>query len=163
MSGQRSSTSTRLRVAALAKIVDDVKPFATSSSRFNAFAKLIGYQPGTTTREPYYSKLDVPILYDGWQGEKDVTKLFRGQCLLKVRRSNSSFLCSLNGKIHASIIRGPNGAEGLFSGKVKRPAAKTVERMYKIQFTTLGAIINSCCLVSRIYICSLSSVSTHYA
>ncbi|KAJ7114464.1 hypothetical protein C8R44DRAFT_855686 [Mycena epipterygia] len=131
MSGQRSTTSNRLRGASLAKIVDDVKPFATSSGRFNAFAKLIGYQPGTETREPYYSKLDVPILYDGWQGEKDLTKLFRGQCLLK---------------IYASLIRGPNGAEGLFSGKVKRPAAKTVEKMYKIQFTTLGAIINSCCL-----------------
>ncbi|KAJ7937014.1 hypothetical protein B0H13DRAFT_2303333 [Mycena leptocephala] len=136
MSGQRSSTSNRLRGASLAKIVDDVKPFATSLSRFNVFADLIGYQPGTATREPYYSKLDVPILYDGWQGEKDVTKLFRNQCLLK---------------IHASIICGPNGAEGLFSGKVKRPAAKTVERMYKIHFTTLGAIINSSCLAIWLY------------
>ncbi|KAJ7817484.1 hypothetical protein B0H13DRAFT_1922903 [Mycena leptocephala] len=60
------------------QIVDDVKPFPTSSSRFNVFAKLIVYRPGTATREPYYSKLDIPILYYGWQGEKDATKLFRG-------------------------------------------------------------------------------------
>ncbi|KAJ6623751.1 hypothetical protein B0H10DRAFT_778561 [Mycena sp. CBHHK59/15] len=131
MSGQRSSTSSQLRGASLAKIVDDVKPFTTSSSRFDAFAALIGYQPGTETREPYYSKLDVPILYDGWQGQKDLTRLFRGPCLLK---------------IHASIIRGPNGAEGLFSGKSKQPSAKTVEKMYKIRWTALGAIVNSSCL-----------------
>jgi len=49
-------------------------------------------------------------------------------------------------KIHASIIRGPNGAEGLFSGKSKQPSAKTVEKMYKIRWTTLGTIVNSCCL-----------------
>ncbi|KAJ6632249.1 hypothetical protein B0H10DRAFT_2206634 [Mycena sp. CBHHK59/15] len=131
MSGQRSSTSSRLRGASLTKIVDDVKPFTTSSSRFDAFAVLIGYQPGTETREPYYSKLDVPILYDGWQGQKDLTCLFRGPCLLKIR---------------ASIIRGPNGAEGLFSGKSKQPSAKTVEKMYKIRWTALGTIVNSSCL-----------------
>ncbi|KAJ6613971.1 hypothetical protein B0H10DRAFT_2436245 [Mycena sp. CBHHK59/15] len=127
MSGQRSTTSNRLRGPSLAKIVDDVKPFATSSGRFDAFAKLIGYQPGTDTCEPYYSKLDVPILYDGGKARRILL--------------NSSVA-----NIHASIIRGPNGAEGLFSGKAKRPAAKTIEKMYKIQWTTLGAIVNSCCL-----------------
>ncbi|KAJ7775942.1 hypothetical protein DFH07DRAFT_951849 [Mycena maculata] len=131
MSSQRSSTSNRLRVASLSKIVDDVKPFETSSGRFNAFAKLIGYQPGTDNREPYYSKLDVPILYDGWQGKKDLNSFLRGPILLK---------------IHASIIRGPSGAVGLFSGKSKRPAAKTVEKMYKIHRTAVGAISNSACL-----------------
>ncbi|KAJ6534860.1 hypothetical protein B0H19DRAFT_1241186 [Mycena capillaripes] len=40
----------------------------------------------------------------------------------------------------------PMSPEGRFSGKAKRPAAKTVEKMYKIQWTTLGAIVNSCCL-----------------
>ncbi|KAF7324391.1 hypothetical protein MVEN_02645000 [Mycena venus] len=131
MSGQRSNTSNRLRVASLANIVDDVKPFETSASRFNAFAKLIGYQPGTDTRDPYYSKLDVPILYDNWQGQKDLNSFLRGPILLK---------------IHASIIRGPNGAVGLFSGKSKRPSAKTVEKMYKIHHTALGAISNSASL-----------------
>ncbi|KAJ7727435.1 hypothetical protein DFH07DRAFT_970192 [Mycena maculata] len=108
MSGQRSSISNRLRGASLPHIVDDVKPFKTSSGRFNAFATLIGYQPGTDTREPYYSKLDVPILYDRWQGKKDLKTFLRGPVLLN---------------IHASIIRGPNGAIGLFSGKSKRPTA----------------------------------------
>ncbi|KAJ6549455.1 hypothetical protein B0H10DRAFT_2128674 [Mycena sp. CBHHK59/15] len=131
MSGQRSSTSNRLRFQSIAKIVDDIKPFATSSGRFDAFTKFIGYQPGTNTREPYYSKLDVPVLYDGWQGKKDVNTLFRNPILLK---------------IHASIIRGPNGAEGLFSGKSKRPTARTVERMYKIHRTVPGAITNSAVL-----------------
>ncbi|KAJ7729861.1 hypothetical protein DFH07DRAFT_781832 [Mycena maculata] len=131
MSGQRSSTSNRLRVASLSKIVDDIKRFETSSGRFNAFAKLIGYQPGTPTREPYYSKLDAPILYNKWEGKKDLGSFLRGPILLK---------------IHATIIRGPNGATGLFSGKSKRPSAKTVEKMYKIHRTSLGAISNAACL-----------------
>ena len=84
MCSQRSGTSTRLRGPSLVKIVDNVQPFATSSGRFTAFAELIGYQPGTDTRDPYYSKLDVPVLYDGWQGNKDVNSLFRNQILLKV-------------------------------------------------------------------------------
>ncbi|KAJ7236519.1 hypothetical protein C8J57DRAFT_1376606 [Mycena rebaudengoi] len=112
-------------------IVDDIKPFETSSGRFNAFAKFIGHQPGTETSEPFYSKLDVPVLYDGWHGKKDLNRLFRNPILLK---------------IHACIIRGPNGADGLFDGKSKRPTAKTVERMYKICCTTPGAIANAACL-----------------
>ncbi|KAJ7196838.1 hypothetical protein GGX14DRAFT_303646, partial [Mycena pura] len=83
MASQRSSTSNRLRGASLSKIVDNVKPFETSSGRFNAFAELIGYQPGTDTREPYYSKLDVPLLYDAWQGKKDLNSLFRNPIILK--------------------------------------------------------------------------------
>jgi hypothetical protein len=75
---QHESVYHQCHAASLAKIVYDVKPFPTTSSRFNAFAKFIVYQPGTATREPYYSKLDVPILYYRWQGEKDVTKLFCG-------------------------------------------------------------------------------------
>ncbi|KAJ7828018.1 hypothetical protein B0H14DRAFT_3466546 [Mycena olivaceomarginata] len=127
MSGQCSSTSHRLHGPGLTHIVDDVKPFATSPGRHIAFRTLIGWQPGTKTHEPYYSKLDVPILYDGWQGE-DLTHLFRGPCLLK---------------IHATIIRGPKGAVDLFDGIPKRPAAKTIEKMYKIKFSTLGAIVNT--------------------
>jgi hypothetical protein len=84
MSGQRSTTSNRLRDTSLAKIVDDIKPFATSSSRFTSFSKLIGYQPGTETREPFYSKLDAPILYSEWNGQKNVSHLFRNDLLLKV-------------------------------------------------------------------------------
>ncbi|KAJ7885056.1 hypothetical protein B0H14DRAFT_3432007 [Mycena olivaceomarginata] len=106
MSGQRSSTSHRLRGPGLTYIVDDVKPFATSPGRHIAFRTLIGWQPGTETREPYYSKLDVH-------------------------------------SIHATIIRGPKGAVGLFDGIPKRPAAKTIEKMYKIKFSTLGAIVNT--------------------
>ncbi|KAJ7128628.1 hypothetical protein C8R44DRAFT_616106 [Mycena epipterygia] len=131
MSGQRSSTSHRLRGQSLAKIVDDIKPFDTSSGRFNAFTKFIGYQPGTDTREPYYSKLDVPVLYDGWDGQKDLNTLFRNPILLK---------------IYASTIRGPNGADGLFSGKFKRPTSKTIERMHAIRHTVPGAIANSAVL-----------------
>lgn len=84
MSGQCSSTSNWLRFQSIAKIVDDIKPFTTSSGCFNAFTKFIGYQPGTNTREPYYSKLDVPVLYDGWQGKKDFNTLFHNPILLKV-------------------------------------------------------------------------------
>ncbi|KAJ7760063.1 hypothetical protein DFH07DRAFT_957719 [Mycena maculata] len=135
MSSQRSSTSHRLRGPGLIHLVEDVKPFATSPSCHITFRTVIGWQPGTETREPYYSKLDVPILYDEWQGEKNLAHLFRGPCLLK---------------IHATIIRGPNGAVGLFSGKPKRPAAKTIEKMYKIKFSTLGAIVNTSILLTEI-------------
>ncbi|KAJ7237042.1 hypothetical protein B0H12DRAFT_1238354 [Mycena haematopus] len=58
----------------------------------------------------------------------DLTRLFHGPCLLK---------------IYASLIHGPSGAVGLFSGKSKRPAAETTERKLKIHFTTLGVIVNS--------------------
>src|ERR1700761_2086047 len=116
MASQRSSTSNRLRGASLSKIVDNVKPFETSSGRFNAFAELIGYQPGTDTREPYYSKLDVPLLYNAWQGKKDLNSLFRNPIILKVRRPQLTFSAlTLFAKTYASVIRGPNGADGLFS------------------------------------------------
>ncbi|KAF7340796.1 hypothetical protein MSAN_02108700 [Mycena sanguinolenta] len=131
MSSSRSTISNRLRGASLACIVDDPQLFATSSGRYDAFAKDIGYQPGTPTSEPYYSKLNVPVLYSDWEGTKNVNGLFRGPCLLK---------------IYASLIRGPNGAVGLLEGKSKRPAAKTVERMYSLEFSTLGAIVNSAVL-----------------
>ncbi|KAJ7864478.1 hypothetical protein B0H14DRAFT_3133722 [Mycena olivaceomarginata] len=131
MSGQRSTTSNRLRDTSLAKIVDDIKPFATSSSRFTSFSKLIGYQPGTETCEPFYSKLDAPILYSEWNGQKNVSHLFRNDLLLK---------------IYASLIRGPSGAVGLFDGQSKRPAAKTIERMHRIRCTLPGAITNSAIL-----------------
>ncbi|KAJ7888423.1 hypothetical protein B0H14DRAFT_2562393 [Mycena olivaceomarginata] len=119
----------RFRGPSLAKIVDDTKPFESSSARFNAIAALIGYQRGTDTQDPYYSKLDVPVLYDGWQGEKDPQ--------YSLPKPHSSQAC---------IIRGPNGADGLFSGKPQRPKAKTVERMYKIHCTTPGAIANAAVL-----------------
>ncbi|KAJ7259019.1 hypothetical protein C8J57DRAFT_1472227, partial [Mycena rebaudengoi] len=128
MSSQCSSTSNRLRGASLAKIVDEIKPFETSSGRLNAFAKFIGHQPRTETSEPFYSKLDVPVLYDGWHGKKDLNRLFRNPILLK---------------IHACIICGPNGADGLFDGTSKRLTAKTVECMYKIRGTTPGVIANA--------------------
>jgi hypothetical protein len=64
--------------------VDDTKPFESVSARFNAFTAFIGYQQGTDTRDPYYSKPDVPVLYDGWQGKKDLNTLFRNPILLKV-------------------------------------------------------------------------------
>ncbi|KAJ7838992.1 hypothetical protein B0H14DRAFT_2787984 [Mycena olivaceomarginata] len=56
------------------------------------------YQPGTETREPFYSRLDAPILYSEWNGNKNVSHLFRNNLLLK---------------IDASLIHGPSGAVGL--------------------------------------------------
>ncbi|KAJ6613468.1 hypothetical protein B0H10DRAFT_1951492 [Mycena sp. CBHHK59/15] len=108
-SGQHSSISNRLWGVSLPHIVDDVKPFKTSLGCFNAFATLIGYQPNTC--EPYYSKLNVPILYDGWQGKKDLKTFLRGPVLLN---------------IHASIIRGLNSAVGLFNGKSKWLTANAI-------------------------------------
>ncbi|KAJ7084975.1 hypothetical protein C8R44DRAFT_903188 [Mycena epipterygia] len=51
--------------------------------------------------------------------------------------------------IYASTIRGPNGADGLFSGKFKRPTSKTIERMHAIWHTVPGAIANSAVLLQR--------------
>ncbi|KAJ7138990.1 hypothetical protein C8R44DRAFT_867161 [Mycena epipterygia] len=56
MSGQRSTISHQLHGQSLAKIVDDIKPFESSSSCFNAFAAFIGYPQGTNTVDLYYSK-----------------------------------------------------------------------------------------------------------
>ncbi|KAJ7495764.1 hypothetical protein B0H11DRAFT_2227288 [Mycena galericulata] len=102
--------------------------FATSASRFEHFAPLIGHQPATEDSEARYSRWEVPILYDQWDGKVDVNHLFRGPMPLKV---------------YASLIRGKRGAEGLFEGLSKRPQASCLERIYKIKRTTAGAISNA--------------------
>ncbi|KAK6983846.1 hypothetical protein R3P38DRAFT_2807856 [Favolaschia claudopus] len=123
MKSQLSNTSTRLRGPALRYIVDDTRPFKSSSSRFNAFRTDIGYQTGTATKEPFYSKTKVPILY--LTGVQDLDGFLRGPVLLN---------------IYASIIRGPKGAEGLFEGKSKRTGNRFVEKIYKIKSVNTGAI-----------------------
>ncbi|KAJ7353167.1 hypothetical protein DFH08DRAFT_804748 [Mycena albidolilacea] len=47
------------------------------------------------------------LLYSEWNGNKNISHLFRNDLLLK---------------IYASLIRGPSGAVGLFDGQSKRPA-----------------------------------------
>ncbi|KAJ6450466.1 hypothetical protein C8R45DRAFT_1114022 [Mycena sanguinolenta] len=92
MSGQRSTISNRLRHTSLPVLAepDQLKHFRSSSSRFEAFAKLIGYKAATETKAAYYS-----------DGTVNVDKIFRNPLLLK---------------IYACILRGPYGAEGLFEG-----------------------------------------------
>ncbi|KAJ7603426.1 hypothetical protein B0H17DRAFT_1121704 [Mycena rosella] len=124
--GQRASIRHRLRTEALHSIADDVKDFATSTSRFDAFSELIGYTPAPDNSEAFYGRFEVPILYDKWDGEIDLDHLFRGDMLLKVL---------------ASIIRGPQGAEGLFEGKSKLPQATCLQRIHKITCITPGAIV----------------------
>ncbi|KAJ7107879.1 hypothetical protein C8R44DRAFT_885273 [Mycena epipterygia] len=128
---QRAFISHRLRTEALHVIVDDVKEFTTSASRFDNFSKLIGYKPATNTSAAFYDRFAVPILYDEWDGKVDLNHIFRGPLLLKV---------------FVSIIRGPRGAEGLFEGKSKLPQARCLERIHKIKRTSAGAIVNSAIL-----------------
>ncbi|KAJ7095547.1 hypothetical protein C8R44DRAFT_749104 [Mycena epipterygia] len=131
---QRASISHRLRVEALPVIVPDVKPFATSASRFTAFSEFIGYKPPTETSEAFYDRFEVPILYDHWDGKIDLDHLFRGNRLLEV---------------FVSVIRGPRGAQGLFEGKSKLPQAKCLERIHKIVRITPGAIASAAILALR--------------
>ncbi|KAJ6627811.1 hypothetical protein B0H10DRAFT_310305 [Mycena sp. CBHHK59/15] len=128
---QRASIRYRLRTEALHVIVEDVKVFATSASRFDAFSELIGYKRATETSEAFYDRFEVPILYDQWDGKIDLDHLFRGNRLLEV---------------FASVIRGPRGAEGLFEGKYKLPQAKCLERIHKIVRITPGAIVSAAIL-----------------
>jgi hypothetical protein len=89
---QRSSMGYRVRTEALQYIVDDVKLFAMSASRFGAFSELIGYKPATKTSQAFYERFEVPLLYDKWDGTINVNGLFRGNAALEVRSSPRLFL-----------------------------------------------------------------------
>ncbi|KAJ7909987.1 hypothetical protein B0H13DRAFT_2329795 [Mycena leptocephala] len=119
---QRSSMGYRVRTEALQYIVDDVKLFATSASRFGAFSELIGYKPATKTSQAFYERFEVPLLYGKWDGTINVNGLFRGNAALEV---------------YVSCIRGRQGANGLFDGKSKLPQAKCLERIHKITLHSL--------------------------
>ncbi|KAJ7486612.1 hypothetical protein FB451DRAFT_1227644 [Mycena latifolia] len=125
---QRTSIRHRLRTEALHVLVDDVKVFATSASRFATFSKRIGYKPATDKSQAFYDRFEVPILYDQWDGKIDLNHLFRGKLLLEV---------------YVSLIRGPRGADGLFEGKSKLPQAKCLERIHKITGITPGGIVTA--------------------
>jgi hypothetical protein len=62
----------------------DIKDFESSSSRFNAFAKRIGYQEATDDTNAFYSPLKAEILFEGYDGTMNIVKIFRGPVLLKV-------------------------------------------------------------------------------
>lgn len=138
MSGQRSTINTRLRHESLVHIIEgitfqdgggiDVKDFESSSSRFNAFAKRIGFQEATEDADAFYSPLKAEILFEEYDGTMDITKIFRGPVLLK---------------IYVSIIRGPQGAKGLFQGHSKLPSANVIQRVHHIERTTPAAIATS--------------------
>ncbi|KAJ7303819.1 hypothetical protein DFH08DRAFT_976841 [Mycena albidolilacea] len=105
MSGQQSTTGNRLRDASLAKIVDDIKPFTSSSSRFISFSELIGYQ------------------WDGdaeWNGNKNISHLFRNDLLLK---------------IYTSLIRGPSGASPRIHSSTSPPPRRLTPSPPSLQHT----------------------------
>lgn len=54
-------------------------------------------------------------------------------------------------QIYVSIIRGPQGAKGLFEGHSKLPSAKVIQRLYHIEHTTPAAIAICATLVSFTY------------
>ncbi|KAJ7079886.1 hypothetical protein C8R44DRAFT_908976 [Mycena epipterygia] len=147
MSGQRSTINTRLRHESLVHIVEgikfqdgnriDVKDFESSSSRFNAFAKRIGYQEATEDADAFYSPLKAEILFEEYDGTMNTTKIFRGPVFLK---------------IYVSVIRGPQGAKGLFEGNSKLPSANVIQGVYRIERTTPAAI--AICAVLAIWLFS---------
>ncbi|KAJ7493652.1 hypothetical protein FB451DRAFT_1387808 [Mycena latifolia] len=130
MDGERGTMSTRLRVQALANIVANVKPFATSAGRKEAFADLIGYSENTDTGDWYYKPLTAEILYDVYDGTCNLDHIFRNSLLLKL----SSHPFNLP------------GAVGLLEGRSRMPQAKCVERMYRIKRTSPGMIANAAVL-----------------
>jgi hypothetical protein len=108
----------RVRTEAFQYIVDDVKLFVTSASRFDAFSKLIGYKPATNTSQAFYDRFEVPLLYNKWDGTINVNALFRGNVVLEVRKPPHFFsvahlffyfegLCFLHPRAsrHTGVIR----------------------------------------------------------
>ncbi|KAJ6529598.1 hypothetical protein B0H19DRAFT_1242676 [Mycena capillaripes] len=135
MHSQRSRIKTRLRHESLAHIVKDVKfldgdeihlnDFASAASRFNTFAKRIGYQEATEDAAAFYSPLKAEILYEDYDGTMNTTKIFRGPVPLK---------------IYASLIRGPKGVKGLFERTPVLPVSNVIQRVYHIERTTPAAV-----------------------
>ncbi|KAJ7107585.1 hypothetical protein C8R44DRAFT_987085 [Mycena epipterygia] len=138
MKGMRSTIHTRLRHECLATIITNLKKikfadgtsatvedFESSASRFNAFAKRIGHQPATADAPAFYSILKAEVLFDNYDGTMNVDKIFRARLLLIM---------------FVLIIRGPEGATGLFEGKSKLPSARVIQRIYGIKRTTPAAI-----------------------
>jgi hypothetical protein len=76
----------RLRTEALQFILDDVKLFITSASRFDVFLKLIGYKPATIKSQAFYDRFKIPLLYDKWDETIDVNTLSRGNVVLELRK-----------------------------------------------------------------------------
>ncbi|KAJ7652624.1 hypothetical protein B0H17DRAFT_856933, partial [Mycena rosella] len=138
MNNKRSTIHSRLRHESLALIAASfvftdgesakLADFASSTSRFNAFSKRIGYQPATADAAAFYSPLKAEVLFKDYDRTMNVNKIFRGPLLLI---------------IYACIIRGPQGATGLFEGKSKLPAAKVSQRIYRIKRSTPAAIAAS--------------------
>ncbi|KAJ7709138.1 hypothetical protein B0H14DRAFT_3525296 [Mycena olivaceomarginata] len=144
MSGQRSTISNRLRRASLQVLVgaDQLKHFRSSNSRFDAFAKLIGYKPATETKAAHYSAFDAEILYDDYDGTVNVNKIFRNPLLLKGTSFSLFNVIAHLSQIYACILRGPYGAEGLFEGEYHKPQASCVQQIHNITCTSTGAISN---------------------
>ncbi|KAJ7849249.1 hypothetical protein B0H14DRAFT_2765916 [Mycena olivaceomarginata] len=138
MNNKRSTIHSRLRHESLALIVANftfsdgesakIDDFESSSSRFSAFSKRIGYQPATADAAAFHSILKAEVLFADYDGTMNVDKIFRGPLLLI---------------IYACIIRGPQGAKGLFDGNSKLPAAKVAQRIHHIKRTTPAAIASS--------------------
>ncbi|KAJ7040606.1 hypothetical protein C8F04DRAFT_1177944 [Mycena alexandri] len=138
INNKRSTIHSRLRHESLTLIVANltfvdgytakIEDFESSASRFEAFAKYIGYQPATADAAAFYSPLKAEVLFADHDGTMNVDKIFRGPLLLII------FAC---------IIRGPLGAKGLFEGKSKLPSAKVTQRIYKIKCTLEPAIASS--------------------
>ncbi|KAK6995695.1 hypothetical protein R3P38DRAFT_3223671 [Favolaschia claudopus] len=128
--GQRSATVTRLRHPSLIHLCDkdEYKHFSSSSSRFQHFKERIGYIAATETEGAYYSTFLAPILYDEFHGDIDVQHLFRNPFLLQ---------------IHASILRGPDGGQDLFTDHPHPVQGGHVQKLHRIKRTTTGAIANS--------------------
>ncbi|KAJ7347477.1 hypothetical protein DFH08DRAFT_868078 [Mycena albidolilacea] len=145
MGGQRSTESNRLRHASLPHLAraDEFDHFASASSRFEAFKERIGYVAATNTSSAYYSAFKAPLLYDEFDGTVNVNHIFRNPVLLKIQ---------------ACILRGPDGAKGLFSNHPHRPQAKCVEKIHHIRRTSTGAIANAATLAVWLFSADLKFV-----
>ncbi|KAJ7804306.1 hypothetical protein B0H14DRAFT_3774855 [Mycena olivaceomarginata] len=140
MSGQRSTTSNRLRHASLQVLMgaNQVKHFRSSNSCFDAFAALIGYKPVTDTTAAHYLAFDTEILYDNdnYDGTINVDKIFR----------------------HPPLAQRPYGAEGLFEGEYHLPQALCIQQIHNVTCTSTGAV--STCATLAIWMLSTDTKLT---
>ncbi|TFY59987.1 hypothetical protein EVG20_g7587 [Dentipellis fragilis] len=126
MQQQRSNCVSRVRECAMAIFGCTAAEISTSAARLAAFKHDIGYATHHNGRG--YYKAMAPILYDGYEGEHDASKVFLNPKLLKV---------------FAVLVLGPSA---LNDAGTYYARAHTVYKLWKLRRTTAGAIATSAIL-----------------
>ncbi|KAA1475266.1 hypothetical protein DENSPDRAFT_825707 [Dentipellis sp. KUC8613] len=126
MQQQRSNCVSRVRECAMTIFECTAADISTSAARLAAFKHDIGFSTHHNGRE--YYKAMAPILYDGYEGEHDPSKLFLNPKLLKV---------------FAVVVLGPSA---LNDAGAYHARSHTVYKLWKLRRITAGAIATSAIL-----------------